>query len=368
MAAVGSALILALAALVVLFSRPDRAQNRRLALVLGLEAVLIGCAEGLMYMTEDAAASYAYQMLGLAAGFANFTLYLRFYATLENPLSRAMRRPWIDRGLVVLAAAGALIPLAFPRGVIIGTDPGNLADQTTWEHVDAWVHPVFFRLYFVVVLLGFVFTLLTWRSARGGPGQRQATLFLAAFGWRDLAVISASVMILGQIGPRVAYVYVAAAGLTGFVLLLAYGILKAQLFDIDLKIKWTIRRGTVLTILAVVFVVVAEVAQNWLSDAYGYVAGGLAAGALLLALRPLDRVGARVADTAMPRVDASSEYLTFRKHEVYRQALADARMDGVITERERAILDGLRRSLGIDESVAREMETSAELAPARTTA
>jgi uncharacterized membrane protein YebE (DUF533 family) len=42
--------------------------------------------------------------------------------------------------------------------------------------------------------------------------------------------------------------------------------------------------------------------------------------------------------------------------EIYRQVIADARADGVITVKERAVLDGLRRTLDLDAVIADEME------------
>lgn len=43
-------------------------------------------------------------------------------------------------------------------------------------------------------------------------------------------------------------------------------------------------------------------AQTFLTDVYGFVVGGVAAGLLLFAIHPLQRVAERVADAAMPGV------------------------------------------------------------------
>lgn len=348
-------LVAALAALAVFASRPEGAANRRLALALGLEGVAFACGEGLMYLTDDPAATYAYQALTYALMAAVPLLYFRFFATLDTPVARLLRPRWVAAALA-LAAVGAAIFVLVRADVLVGSIRPHASPTTAvWDHVPVVDTQPLFYWYLVAFAAGLAFALLAWRSARSEPAKRQARLYLVAFGTRD-AIFAATILFVMPLGiPGLAGV-LASVGYLAFVPLLAYAILKAQLFDIDLKVKWTVRRGTVVGIIAVASVVVAEVAQNWLSDAFGYLAGGLAAGVLLLALRPLDRLGSRVADAAMPRVQPTDEYFAFRKHEVYRAAVESARQDGEVTAKERALLDTLRASLGIDPRIAAEIE------------
>lgn len=316
------AALVALAALSVLFVRPGHKQNRLLALVLLCESAVFACGEGLMYLTDDPRSTYAFQFVAFTAGVATIGLYVLFLGTLQNPISRALRR----RPVVVAAAAISLLASALvivrPELMATGVHRAPVGYAGVWD-IDAG--PLFLPVFMLQVLLylfGLVVALFTYRAASPGRAEAQARYYLLAFGWRDLVlVVSIGAFILAGVQLSFPASVIGAFAYIGFVPLLAYGMLKAQLFDIDLKIKWGIRRGTVVAILGVAFVIVAEVAQNWLSDAYGYLAGGLAAGMLLLALRPLDRIATRVADRAMPGVDATPAYVAYRKMEVYRAAL-----------------------------------------------
>lgn len=150
-----------------------------------------------------------------------------------------------------------------------------------------------------------------------------------------------------------------------FIPLAAYGVLSAHLFDIDLRIKWTIRRGTAGTIAVAAVLAVAKVAEAFLQRELGLVAGSLMAGPLLFAAPRLNRLGDRVANAALPSVQPTSAYFAFKKMEVYRAALEAALETGGIGERERASLDRLRRKLGIDSSDALATEAELDALPAR---
>lgn len=112
-----------------------------------------------------------------------------------------------------------------------------------------------------------------------------------------------------------------------FTALLGYGILRYQLLDIDLQIKRAIGRATVATTFAALVFVTAVTAENFLTDRYGWIAGGVAAGLLLFALTPLQRFAEHVADRAMPHVRDDSEYRLVKKLEVFRAAYEGALED-----------------------------------------
>lgn len=144
--------------------------------------------------------------------------------------------------------------------------------------------------------------------------------------------------------------YMAATGI------LLYGLLRTHIFDVDLKLKFALRQSTLAAIFVAIFFVVSEMAQTVLSAAVGTVLGILAAGLLIFAIHPMQRVAERIADRAMPHVQPNAEYLSYRRLEVYRSALELAAEDGVITARERGVLQGLQRNLGITEAVAEALE------------
>jgi hypothetical protein len=138
--------------------------------------------------------------------------------------------------------------------------------------------------------------------------------------------------------------------------LIAYGILRTQLFDIDLRIRWTIRQSTVASVFIAVMFIVSEGASQFLSDELGKVTGLLAAGVLMFFLAPLQRFAERVANSAMPNTKNTAEYAAFRKMQVYETAFAEAFHEEGISDRERALLVRLRDSLGITEADAEAIE------------
>ena len=137
--------------------------------------------------------------------------------------------------------------------------------------------------------------------------------------------------------------------------LVAYGILRAQLFDIDLRIRWTIKQSTLAAAVVAIVYAVSEGASRLLSSELGNVAGLFAAAVVVFCLAPLQRFAERVAATAMPNTHNTPEYAAFRKLQVYEAAVAEA-LPGGISDKERAILRHLQQSLGISAGDATAVE------------
>lgn len=132
------------------------------------------------------------------------------------------------------------------------------------------------------------------------------------------------------------------------VAVLAYAILRHQMFDVDVKLKWTLRRGTVAAVFLAVFFVVAQLAQNFLSDQYGWALGGAGAGLLLFLLAPIQRAAERLSDKAMPGVqEKDPAYVRAKKRETYRSAYAAAWSDGTMTQKDMRMLQQVREALGL---------------------
>lgn len=138
----------------------------------------------------------------------------------------------------------------------------------------------------------------------------------------------------------------------GLPLFVGYAILEHQLLDIDLKVKWTLRRGTLAGIFVAVFVVATQIGQNVLSAEYGLVAGGVLTGLLLFAIAPLQRLADRVANAAMPGVDATPASRSEQRLSVYRGAVSMALQDRVLSRDEERTLASLAAELGIDARAA----------------
>jgi hypothetical protein len=223
-------------------------------------------------------------------------------------------------------------------------------------------------LYLLLVLLfGFalVASIHAWHVA-AGIARPRARAFALAFGLRDVCwgfVYAGAISMiwtgtyyvvdLDATGPLY-IVYVLGSLLA--VPLIAYGILRTHLFDIDLRIRWTIKQSTLAAAIVAIMFVLSEGAERLLSTELGNVGSLIVAALVVFALTPLQRFAERVATVAMPNTEDTPEYAASRKLQVYEAALAEALPDGNISERERELLNRLRDSLGISASDADAIE------------
>lgn len=168
---------------------------------------------------------------------------------------------------------------------------------------------------------------------------------------RNVAWLSLGVALAG-LAARAAWGFEGAvnSGLMGVgrilgVLLLAYAIVRYHLLDIDVKIRWTISRGTLAAAFVAVFFVVSETAQELFSLTTGSgLLGIVAAGMLVFALAPLQRAAERIAERALPPETTAAE----RREAAYRATLRRFLADGVITHEEERVLATLAAELDIN--------------------
>jgi len=230
--------------------------------------------------------------------------------------------------------------------------------------------PIVITLLYSTVTLLFVYALVAsihaWRTAKSGLARKRAGIFALAFGLRDLGWslsygIAAWLMwtqpeltAMSDVGLLGKLVY--ALGTLLAVPLIAYGILRAHLFDIDLRIRWTIKQSTLAATIVAIMFVLSEGAERLLSADLGNVGGLMVAALVVFVLTPLQRFAERVASVAMPNTKNTPEYTTFRKMQVYEEAVSEAHYERGISEKERALLVQLRDSLGISEADADAIE------------
>jgi hypothetical protein len=146
----------------------------------------------------------------------------------------------------------------------------------------------------------------------------------------------------------------------------AYALVRHRLFDLDVKLRWTIRRGTVALAFLAMFFMVSQVAQSYLTSEYGWGVGGVAAGLLLFGLSPLERLGGRLADAIVPHQHPEARLSLEGRKSLF---LAQARMaweDGALDRNERRLLENLRQRLGLSAADAASLEHQAviEIDPA----
>ncbi len=147
--------------------------------------------------------------------------------------------------------------------------------------------------------------------------------------------------------------------------LVAYGMLRTQLFDIDLRIKRTLERSTVAAAFVAVFFLISELSELLLSSMLGNLLGILVTAGLVFFLDPIQRAAERLSDAAMPKTRSTPEYETYRKLQVYEAALYAALEQGVVPAQQRPVLDALVSSLGIDAAAARQLEDDVRSRAAR---
>lgn len=224
-------------------------------------------------------------------------------------------------------------------------------------------------LLYVMLALVFNFALIAsihaWLVANELTRAR-ARSFAFAFGFRDLCwgivyTVAIYWIYLGLYevvdSNATGTIYIIYASGTLFAVpLIAYGILRTHLFDIDLRIQWTIKQSTLAAAVVAIIFLLSEGADRLLSSELGNFAGLLAAAVVVFFLAPLQRFAERVASMAMPNTKNTPEYAAFRKMRVYEEALAEALQEGGISEKERALLVRLRDSLGISETDANAIE------------
>jgi hypothetical protein len=358
-----AALVLALAAVVLQGGRQNRV-NRLAALVLYMEAVLVG--SGSLYAFDPNGPAWLYLFSGSL--FVLLTaVYPRLISTLETPLARPFRG---RRGLMICTVYAIVVVPASVLGGLADVDGAPSWTQTL-KPLAGGIATI--GVFAGVIALGLYSVLAAVsafrRAPSGSPQRKRSKSWLIAFGTRDafwvlhMAAVLVIVLMYGETAPAADEIWIwgPPAYLLVYAGLLAYGILRAQLFDLDLKIKWGISRGTSATILVVAALVASKIAEAYVTREVSYVAGGIVAGLLLFVVPRLNKIGDKIAQKAIPQATNTSQYIAFRKLEVFQAALQSAMESGGITPKERETLSRLRSKLGISEADAAQVE--AELPP-----
>ena len=284
--------------------------------------------------------------LGDAAIFALYPAFLA--AALHTPLTRPFGRKGVRIAFGVV-------------GLVIWA--GTVISKALWDS------SLGMSLIYILLMLLFSFALVAaidaWRRADRGVARTRAGAFAVAFGVRDLCwgfVYGASFYMTytatfsheSELFWTVKLVY--ALGTLIAVPLIAYGILRGYLFEIDLKVRWTIKQSTIAGIFLSLMFLISEGANEFFEAEIGGFAGLLAAAVVVFFLNPLQQFADRMASRAMPNTQNTPEYVAFRKLQVYENALAEALQDGNISAKEARLLNHLRESLDINEADAASIE------------
>jgi hypothetical protein len=338
--------------------------NQLLALYLalrGLSSVLL-----LALVVPDRWLAFQLAFYSDVVGIFSTVAYLAFVGrAIEVPLTRPLRQAWVIATLFVAAALFA---------IYYGFDAGNeLLVLPDLDVFGGWAFtirgPIVIAGAFRIVAFTFAVVCALVGVLRAPPrsvGRSRAVAYATAFGVLDVTFALGNAPAFATLldvplpasNAITIFVIIPFFGtLASFVAigLLVRALLRQQLFGFDLKVKWTLRRGTLVVIILGAFFVVSALAEQYLQQ-FGWVLGGVAVGALLFALRPIERAIDRMADRAMPRTTGTPEYLAARKHEIYRAALEEATRDGSVSVKERRLLLRLASDLGIPAEDAARLE------------
>jgi len=214
----------------------------------------------------------------------------------------------------------------------------------------------------IVYLFGLIAAVSAYfRTRKGSVARNRAKWFAIAFGFRDIFVGITQILypIFRPVPFWGDFIYNPgnAMAYSAYFLLLAYAVLRFQLFNIDLKVKFALQHSTVGALIIGGFIVGSEVLES-LVPVSGTVLNIIVAIAILVMLRPMQLLALRMTNGLMRSVQNTPEYLGVRRLVVYRAALEEVVEDGLVTDKERRILNHLRDDLGISpgEAVALEKE------------
>ena len=354
----------------VFATRRDRSQNRLLAVALVLGGVSAGFYFGVAALASQRETASAAMATGITMLIPLPAVYLLFLATIPTPVTEFLRR----RSVTIAIVAGAC---ALGAWRFIAPD-AFIPPMRYWQHMGAWhmdlsmpapgTRAVLFPVLGMVQLFGFFVAFSAYRRATSPTARMQARAFAIAFGTRDLlqvAFIMTFNILPGAstpLGEQLFFITIPAVDLL-FYVLLAYGILSVQLFDIQLRLKWVIERSTVAAPFAAVFFIITESLES-LVPFDSFWAGLAAASLIVLGLQPLQRFASRVAERVLPGVAHTADYLATRKHQVYEHAVEAILADSRISSAERRVLERLRDDLGLSqmEAAALERDVSARMA------
>lgn len=344
---------------------PSGGVARKLALLLVVEGVALGSSGSIEFLFGSLDDFYrrnpwygiVEMMVHSLGDCGMLALYPSFLAV---ALQTKLISPFADKrmrigiaGAAALLYAALLWPLA--KALLSSTQP-----DFRWLAAPTGVLYVALAALFA---FAFVASLHAWHVSTGAARKR-ARIFALAFGIRDVCwgfIYATQVWELCKGNYTAVFVdnppwfIFYTLGTFIAVPLIAYGILRTQLFDIDLRIRWTIKQSTLAAVIIAIVYAISESANRLLSNELGNVAGLLAAAVVVFFLAPLQRFAERVATIAMPNTHNTPEYAAFRKLHVYEAAVAEA-LPGGISEKERTLLRRLRDSLGISKADAEAIE------------
>lgn len=360
---IGAAVVAWLMAWFMFRSMPDRALAWRTSVLMSLEGAAVltsGAAAALLVTSQGGYRAVALVHYGV--DWLLLALYLPFLAhALDVRVLRVFKKRMIEVGLVAAGIVGALSVAVVPQwylGDVIALSGGGYFH---WVSTPGPVWSYLAGLLGLLFLCGFCVSVLAWRRAKADLSRSRARAFALAFGsrafvWGGIYMLFAFAAARLTVESVFYLLQLYALTLLVYTVLVSYGVLTTQLFDIDLRLKWTVRQSSIAAAFVAVFFLVSEGVKTFLSVQFGNLLGIAAAAVLVFFLAPLRRMADGIANLAVPQTQTTSNYEAFRKLQIYHAALEGAYSDGQIRPKERLILDRLKAGLEIADVDAERLE------------
>lgn len=346
----------------VYFAAPYRLPNRILGALLFSNA-LYDVALVLSFTLEYPDVRAAWATLGVAQVVTWAVWLLLLGYVLDTPLTKPIRTRW---GLTIAGVyfATLIAAMLYDASLLIGqVNPGLVA---RWEFQPGPFYSIPLLLWFLFNVFALVAAVDAYRRTRKGTLARtRAGSLLVGFGSANLTNVLLLLLVRAR-GPErltesevVPWVLLAIANVTVFSVALVYGILKAELFDVRLRIRWTVGRGALAAIFVATFFIAGQLAENLAGRLVGdqaWILGAVASGLLLFALQPLQRVSERIANTVVPNARSVAALPLSDRLAMYREQLEAAWEDGSLSKAERRVLEVSRARLGLTFEQSRTVE------------
>ncbi len=130
-------------------------------------------------------------------------------------------------------------------------------------------------------------------------------------------------------------------------ILVSYALLRYDLFDIDHKVKAAVKHGTIIGAPVSVFFAVSEIAEALVQNQVSALYGAVAAIAISIAFKPLERVAHRLAARVFPRVRPFDSLSRPERLVLFEEQLRLAQQDGNVSPKEQRMLELLSQRLGL---------------------
>jgi hypothetical protein len=249
-----------------------------------------------------------------------------------------------------------IIPLFYLGLYFLNPDPVVVKSPNTdlglYGEEYIGIFSIFKPLYYVIIGIMLVLTTITFFKMfkkSKEPKRRKRALYFIFSVLIPLVGFTVSV-ILVEILYLVPHVQLGIVGLTISGAVIAYGILKHQLFDIHFIVKETFVYLIITIVLVGIFRLIELVLSNLISSTFfgGDLIARLIAAAIVAGMFfPLRSQAVKIGDKLFPKLTRSDNSGHKKNLAIYKKQLEFVLADGKITKKEREMLKALRIDLGI---------------------